>query len=252
MAISLTDTEIRAKEFLCLALDDITSLNSLEQRVIEMIDLVGIFKVGSALFTKFGPYVVKTVQDNGGKVFLDLKYHDTPEQVFNSAANATSLDVHMFTVHATGGLKMMEYARDGAIYASKKLGTQPPKIIGATVLTSINQETLSRELKIDGKVEDQVLNLALLSYVSGLHGVVCSGLDLPYIRDKLPRSFMYVTPGIRHNTRDTDGRECTPEIALANGSSMLVLGKAINEIVDSIERVEATYKILQEIASSNT
>ena len=252
MGIHLSDLEIQAREALCLALDDITSLESLEQRVTEMVDMVGIFKVGSALFTQFGPNVIRAVQEYGGKVFLDLKYHDTPEQVFKSAFNAASLNVYMFTVHATGGLKMMQYAREGAIYGSRKSGTQLPKIIGATVLTSIDQDTLSRELKIDGKVEDQVLNLALLSYVSGLHGVVCSGLDLPYIEGKLPKSFMYITPGIRFNTGDTDGRECTPETAIANGSSLLVLGKTINEIADSEERIGAVYKVLQAIASNNT
>ena len=155
------------------------------------------FKIGKELFTRFGPEVVKLVHEYGCEVFLDLKYHDIPNTVKGAANAATQLGVYMFNVHVSGGTAMMKAAVAGATEARKTYNIRMPKIIGVTVLTSIDQRTLNTDLRISGNLEEQVLHLAKLAQQAGLDGIVCSAADLQTIKDKLPPNFLYVTPGIK-------------------------------------------------------
>ena len=94
--------EMKPKDRLIVALDVTTAAEALDL-VRELQAVVGMFKVGSQLFTSAGPNVVEEIIKNGNKVFLDLKFHDIPHQVSGSVRSATELGVSMLTIHAVEG-----------------------------------------------------------------------------------------------------------------------------------------------------
>jgi orotidine-5'-phosphate decarboxylase len=243
--INLTEKEQKARKRLCLPLDRLNSLEEVKARVKELSPYVGLFKVGKESFTKFGPEVVKLVQSYGSNVFLDLKYHDIPNTVKGAAKAVAELGVYMFNVHASGGLEMMKAAVEGVQEANAK---RKPKIIGVTVLTSIDAETLNNELRISGQVEEQVLHLANLASEAKLDGIVCSAADLKSIKDQLPADFMYITPGVKGPNTEAgydQKRVMTPGNAIQDGSSILVVGRAITNAED---RKKAALEVLQDMA----
>jgi len=247
--IKLNEREERARKRVCLPLDGLQTIEELEERVKELSPVVGLFKIGKESFTRFGPASIKAVKNYGAEVFLDLKYHDIPNTVKGAAETATSLGVYMFNVHASGGLEMMRAAREG-VYRAIEYFKKVPKILGVTVLTSLDKEKLNKELRVPGEVEEQVLSLAKMSYQAGLDGVVCSAADLHAIRDKLPKDFMYITPGIK-GTKTPAGedqkRVFSPGNAIRDGSSILVVGRAITDQKTPEERLQAGYEILQDM-----
>jgi orotidine-5'-phosphate decarboxylase len=249
--IKLTDKEKIARSKVCLPLDGLNTLEELKERVQELSPVVGLFKIGKESFTRFGPNAIKAVKDAGGEVFLDLKYHDIPNTVKGAASAATELGVYMFNVHASGGSAMMKAALEGANETSTKLGVKRPKVIAVTILTSIDQKMLNEEIRVSGKVEEQVLNLALLTKDSGLDGIVCSAADLYAIKSKLPNEFMFVTPGIQGVNTPAGAdqkRVFTPGNAIQDGSTILVVGRAITAPKTKEERIKAGYEILQDMA----
>ena len=191
--------------------------------------------------------MISLVHSQGAEVFLGLKYHDIPNTVKGAATAATELGVYMFNVHASGGKAMMEAAVAGA----KSVGKRMPKIIAVTILTSIDQETMNNEVGIVGSVEDEVLKLATLTQEAGLDGVVCSAADLHAIKDKLPAEFLFVTPGIKGPNVQAGAdqkRVFTPGNAIHDGSSILVVGRAITGPATEEERVQAGLDVLQDMA----
>lgn len=249
--MNLTDKELIAKSKVCLPLDGLLTLDDVKNRVEELNSVVGFFKVGKESYTRFGPAVIEMVQGYSSNVFLDLKYHDIPKTVSCATDAATQLGVYMFNVHASGGSDMLKAAVDGANNASAKYGVKIPKIIGVTVLTSINRVILNQQVRIPGSVEDQVLNLAQLSWSAGLDGVVCSATDLYAIRKHLPSDFMYVTPGIKGLNTPAGAdqkRVFTPGNAIKNGSTILVIGRAITKPKTPEARIQAGYEVLQDMA----
>ena len=234
---------------ICLPLDGLRTIEEVKNRIEELSEHVGMFKIGKELFTRFGPKVIGLVKESGSEIFLDLKYHDIPNTVKGASYVATMLGVYMFNVHASGGLEMMKAAVSGAKEASEKYGLRMPKIIGVTVLTSIDQEIMNNEINIPGKIEDQVLSLATLTQKAGLDGVVCSAADLHVIKDKLPDDFMYVTPGIKlaDSKKNDQKRVFTPGNAVKDGASVLVVGRAIPGFDPKEARVEAAKRVLEEI-----
>jgi orotidine-5'-phosphate decarboxylase len=251
--MELNEKEKIARTKVCLPLDGLNTLDEIKERVKELSPVVGLFKIGKESFTRFGPDAIKVVHSEGGKVFLDLKYHDIPNTVFGAADAATKLGVYMFNVHASGGKEMMLAAMKGADEASKKYGVEKPKIVAVTILTSIDQKIMNNELNVSGSVEEQVLKLALLTKEAGLDGVVCSAADLYSIKDKLPNNFMFVTPGIKgvNTSAGSDQKRVfTPGNAIQDGSTILVVGRAITEPATKEERLKAGYEILQDMAKS--
>ena len=249
--MKLTEKEKLARERVCLPLDGLNTIEEVKARVEELSPVVGLFKIGKESFTRFGPEVVKLVQDHGANVFLDLKYHDIPNTVRGAADAATKMGVFMFNIHASGGLEMMKAALEGATKAAEKYRVERPKITAVTVLTSIDQETLNAQIKVEGKVEDQVLQLAKLANEAGLDGIVCSAADLYAVKDKLPEGFMYVTPGIKGPNTPAGSdqkRVFTPGNAIEDGSTILVIGRAITGPATAEERLKAGYEVLQDIA----
>ncbi len=247
----LTEKEQKARMLVCLPLDELNSLREVEERIKELSPLVGLFKVGKESFTRFGSKVIELIHNHGAEVFLDLKYHDIPNTVKGAASAATELGVYMFNVHASGGMEMMKAALSGASSTALKLNLRTPKIIAVTVLTSIDNEILNNELNIPLKVEEQVLKLALLTHKAGLDGVVCSAADLYAIKNRLPKDFMYITPGIKGPNTPAgkdQKRVFTPGNAVTDGASILVVGRAITDFSTPEKRILAAKQVLEDIS----
>lgn len=202
-------------------------------------------KVGKELFTKAGPDLVEKFIAQGFDIFLDLKFHDIPTTVAKACAVAADLGVWMVNVHASGGSEMMSLAREEI---EKK--SHSPLLIGVTILTSMNQETLG-ELGIQCSVEEQVLRLAQLTSDAGLDGVVCSAHEVKMLRDNLDREFKLVTPGIRPggSNKDDQKRVMTPGQAIHAGSNYLVIGRPITQAADPIQALK---DISEEISAAST
>ena len=194
----------------------------------QLAPVCGGFKIGSELFTAAGPDVVKKIRATGAFVFLDLKFHDIPNTVAKAVASAVNLDVQMLTLHTGGGGEMMRAAEKSAQDTAKSLGLQPPLVLGVTVLTSSNNETLA-ETGCEPDTEKQVLRLAQLAVKSGLRGLVCSPLEIVALRKVLPARVQLVTPGIRTGAEKADDqkRTLTPREAIDAGANWLVIGRPI-------------------------
>jgi len=111
----------QAKHKLIVALDVDTATRALEL-VNALRDDVGMFKVGSQLFTAIGPAIVREIVNSGSRVFLDLKFHDIPNTVAGAAVEAARLGVSIFNIHAAGGREMMQRAADAVREISQREG----------------------------------------------------------------------------------------------------------------------------------
>lgn len=194
-------------------------------------------KVGNQLFTSSGPKILKTLHDKGFEIFLDLKFHDIPNTVYESVRSAANLGVWMINVHASGGSKMLD--------ASKKAlegFDKPPLLVGVTILTSISEEILT-EIGFNN-LDKQVMRLTKLAQRSGLDGVVCAASDASKVKQTCGESFLTVTPGIRPKDADLNdqSRTSTPKEAIANGSDFLVIGRPITGSEDPTNALENIYK----------
>jgi orotidine-5'-phosphate decarboxylase len=194
----------------------------------EIAPVVGAFKIGSELFTSAGPDIVKIIRATGASVFLDLKFHDIPNTVAKAVASATRLDVQMLTIHTSGGFEMMRAAEAASQQTANQAGLNAPLVLGVTVLTSSNSQTLA-EIGCAENVGAQVERLANLAVQAGLRGLVCSPLEIADLRQILPVHIQLVTPGIRTGTEKADDqkRTLTPREAIQAGANWLVIGRPI-------------------------
>ena len=180
-------------------------------------------------------WFVKQLVDLGFDVFLDLKFHDIPNTVAKAVTAAAELGVWMVNVHASGGLEMMQKAKEAL--AKYENG---PLLIAVTVLTSMDQAQLSR-LGVDKTPQDQVLYLAKLAKEAGLDGVVCSAQEAESLKTELGVDFKLVTPGIRPVGADVGDQKriMTPKKAVEAGSDYLVIGRPITKAEDPVKALEA-------------
>jgi len=211
--------------------------------------VAGGFKIGSRLFTSEGPSIVRALTSRGDRVFLDLKFHDIPNTVAQATAAAASLGVWMLNVHASGGSRMMQAARDAAHETASKEGRTPPLVIAVTVLTSMNQAMLG-DAGVQSPVLDQVLRLAELTERAGLDGVVASPQETSLIRTRRRADFAIVTPGIRGGQAATAGKDdqertMSPAEALAAGSSYIVVGRPVIAAPDPRAAAESIVREMQ-------
>lgn len=208
---------------------DVPTLEEAKSLVETLKPLGIIFKVGLELFYSEGPEIVRTIQSRNCKVFLDSKFHDIPNTVAGASRAAARMGVFMYNVHTSGGIEMMKYASDAAREEAQKLGTIQPKILGVTVLTSINTTVLHDQLGITKKLEDQVVLQAQLAQKAGLDGVVASPKEIGLIRKECGPDFLIVTPGIRpqDTSLDDQQRVMTPKQAAMQGADYIVVGRPI-------------------------
>lgn len=201
-------------------------------------------KVGKELFTLAGPKIVEQCMQRGFEVFLDLKFHDIPNTTAQACKAAASLGVWMVNVHAMGGRKMMETAREALAKSSR-----PPKLIAVTILTSMAQEDLAG-IGISASPAEMVLRLATLARDSGMDGVVCSAQEAALLRQHCGEKFSLVTPGIRpaDAAADDQSRIMTPTAALQNGSNYLVIGRPITKAADPLLALHKISKEIGEVA----
>lgn len=206
-------------------------------------------KVGMELYLQEGPTIVTDLKEMGHDVFLDLKLHDIPNTVQSAMRGLAKLGADMVNVHAAGGLRMMESALEG-LEAGTESGKQRPLLIGVTQLTSTSEQQMKNEQKINLTLQESVRHYASLSKQAGLDGVVCSVLEAADIRRVCEEDFLRVTPGIRM----TDGSEhdqiriATPEVAKVEGSSLIVVGRAITQSqnpVETYQLVKQQWEVLQ-------
>ena len=195
-------------------------------------------KVGKELFTASGPQFVEQLVNKNFGVFLDLKFHDIPNTVAKACTAASHLGVWMLNVHASGGLEMMQAAQQAVQGSETK-----PILIAVTVLTSMNQASLS-QIGIQTDLTTHVLNLATLTKQAGLSGVVCSAMEAGMLRKNLGDDFCLVTPGIRpaNASLDDQSRVVTPSDALRYGASYLVIGRPITKADNPIQALELITK----------
>ncbi len=261
------------KEKIIVALDVATAAEA-RSLVAELRGEVGAFKIGLQLFTVAGASFVRETIDAGTKIFLDLKFHDIPNTVAGASVEAARLGVWMFNIHALGGAEMMRRTVAAAREVCDRENLLQPKIIGVTILTSANRETL-KEIGIERDTPEQVLNLARLAAKCGLDGIVASPLEIKAIRAAIEKKdFLIVTPGIRSDavqtrsrceadaerenelqktsgerennleTIDDQKRVMTPRAAVVAGADYLVIGRPILRADD---RVSAVRRIIEDI-----
>lgn len=197
-------------------------------------------KVGKELFTSAGPDFVKALVKRGFKVFLDLKFHDIPNTAGKAVRAAAELGVWMVNVHACGGRRMLEAARDAIADMPNK-----PHLIAVTVLTSMTEDDL-QEIGITVSPQQQVLRLAQLTKSAGLDGVVCSAQEAQMIAQQCGDGFIRVTPGIRPvgAEQGDQRRVMTPPEAAALGIEVLVIGRPITQASDPVAALNAIHESL--------
>ena len=201
---------------------------------------VGMYKVGSELFTAEGPVLARYLVAMREKVFLDLKFHDIPNTVRAAAREAAQIGASLVNVHASGGRKMMEAALEGARSASHGHDAARTRVLAVTVLTSLSAQELD-ELGITGNPEEAVVRLARLAQAAGLDGVVASAREIVAIRRDCGPHFLIVTPGIRPATAASNdqARIATPGAAIEAGADFLVVGRPITEAADPAAAADA-------------
>ncbi|MFZ5802755.1 MAG: orotidine-5'-phosphate decarboxylase [Candidatus Omnitrophota bacterium] len=221
---------------------DVPGLKEADRLAGELQGLLGYFKIGSELFTAHGWEAVKQVQKKGGKVFLDLKFHDIPNTVSRTVQVVCRHEVDMFTIHTSGGLAMMQKVRE-AIDQTKGL---KPKAVGVTVLTSISPQSFKEELGFAMPIADQVQSLCRLACQAGLSGIVCSPNEVAGLRTEFPSPFCFVTPGVRPSgaSEDDQKRICTPAEAFRRGADFIVIGRPITAASDPTKAASDILKSL--------
>jgi orotidine-5'-phosphate decarboxylase len=198
-------------------------------------------KVGKELFTRCGPSIVEDLHSLGFGVFLDLKFHDIPNTVAGAVRAAAELGVWMVNVHASGGRRMLEAARE--VLEGRQ---QRPLLIAVTVLTSLSDDDLY-EMGYHQTVAERVMRLAQMTEDAGLDGVVCSAREAPALQSACGAGFRLVTPGIR-SAGDSAGdqrRVVTPRDALAAGATDLVIGRSITGAADPAGALAAICRDLE-------
>jgi len=211
--------------------------------------VVGMFKIGSQLFTAAGPALVREIVAAGERVFLDLKFHDIPNTVAAAGVEATRLGVSIFNLHAAGGTEMMRRTAETVAECAASEGLARPLIIAVTVLTSANETTLA-ELGYDLDAAELVHRFALLAEASGLDGVVASPREVGIIRAAVKKpGFVVVTPGVRPagSALFDQKRVTTPREAIVAGADFIVVGRPIIEASDP---AGAALQIIDEMATS--
>lgn len=246
---TMTMSMENSRNNLIVALDVDSALEA--QRLVSMLSgIVGMFKIGSQLFTAAGPDLVRQIVNSGERVFLDLKFHDIPHTVAAAGIEAARLGVSIFNVHALGGSEMMRRTAQAVAETSTAEGLTRPAIIAVTVLTSADEATLE-EIGFTSGAGQVVRRLSLLTEASGLDGVVASPQEVGIVRSAVKTTgFLVITPGVRTagTALGDQKRVMTPREAIVAGADYLVVGRPILEAKDP---AQAAQQILDEMETAS-
>lgn len=223
---------------------DVPEYNQAIKFVTLLKDHVGLFKVGLELFISQGPDILKAIRETAGSmIFLDLKLHDIPATVKRAFLAASAFGPEFVTVHCDEG--------EGVLKNIAENNPGNTRILGITVLTSLNRENLVRLGYREKYIDDLsalVLLRAKMAKEAGCHGVVCSGLEVSRIKRELGNEMITVTPGIRPAwspvSSDDQKRIVTPRDAIENGADYIVVGRPIRDAGDP---VDAAKRVAEEI-----
>ncbi len=238
-----------ARDRLIVALD-LPSADAAARLAEKLRGRVGMFKVGSELFTAEGPVLARYLIALGEKVFLDLKFHDIPNSVLAAAREAAAMGVSMLNVHASGGRTMMEATVEGVRSLPGARGeAKRPLVLAVTVLTSLAAGDLD-DIGLAGAAEDAVVRLARLAQRAGLDGVVASPREVAALRRACGPRFIIVTPGVRPAAAASNdqARIATPESAVRAGADYVVVGRPIIEAPDTLAATEAIVDEMEKAA----
>ena len=214
---------------------DTPDLERAKDMAIRVRNHVGGIKLGLEFFMANGRAGVHEMADIGLPIFLDLKFHDIPNTVGKAIQALRPLNPAILTVHAAGGLAMMEDAK-----AAAPAGT---KVVAVTMLTSLDPSDLE-SIGLNPDPHEQVVRLAELAKSAGLDGIVCSGNEVKAAHRAWPQGF-FVVPGVRpvDGSHGDQKRVVTPRQALDDGASILVVGRPITQAGDpdmAARAIEAT------------
>jgi orotidine-5'-phosphate decarboxylase len=243
------DAHPRGSLIVALDFDSLSSALKFAQKVS---DLVGMFKIGSQLFTSAGPEAVKQIAALGNGIFLDLKFHDIPNTVAGAVLSSAAMPgVQLVNVHALGGRAMLQAAAQ-AVSAGVPMGADRTRLIAVTILTSMDQKAMN-ETGISGSPLTRAVKLARLTKECGVDGVVASVQEAKAIRKACGREFLIVTPGVRpaetdgEKKKDDQSRTATPAQAIKAGADYIVVGRPIIAASDPRAAAQA---IVNEITSA--
>ncbi|WP_028264198.1 orotidine-5'-phosphate decarboxylase [Atopobium fossor] len=202
-------------------------------------------KVGMTLYYACGPEIVHAMHDAGLKVFLDLKLHDIPHQIHGAARSASDAGADILSIHGLGAGAMIAAAREGVNEAAANREDRT-KLVSITVLTSMNQQSLA-SIGIECSIAEEVQRLATLACSHGSDGIVCSPQEAAAMRTLLGPEALIVTPGVRPAgaTLDDQQRVATPAQAIADGASMIVIGRPITQAQDPVAAFDAIVEELK-------
>lgn len=220
---------------------DVSTLED-AKTLVDKLPQVSFWKVGLELFVSTGADILQYLKDREKKIFLDLKFHDIPNTIAGACRSACKYEVDLLTIHATAGSKALE-----AAVAAVKEVKNPPQLLAITLLTSIDSRSLALELKVPVELPEYALKMAMLAQKSGLNGAVCSPQEVSQLREVCGEDFTLVCPGIRPSwtVKGDQSRVATPQKALAQGASYLVIGRPITTAKNP---GEAWARICQEIS----
>jgi orotidine-5'-phosphate decarboxylase len=233
------------RERLIVALDVPTRKEAFQ--LVKLLDgEVGAYKIGMQLYNSEGPDIVRDIQLLGGRVFVDLKFHDIPNTVAQTSRVMARRQAFMYTMHAGGGSKMLRTAVESAAEEAAQLGVERPLAIGVTVLTSISQSVFEQEMGVKMPIVEHVVALAKLAKEAGMDGVVCSPQEIAPVRAACGDKLLIITPGVRPAwaASDDQARVMTPGEAISAGASYLVVGRPITKAQDP---KEAARRIVEEM-----
>ena len=218
-----------SKDRIVLALD-VDTIDEVEEIVKELKDYVGFFKVGLQLVTSTGFSSIDIIRNNGGKVFLDSKFHDIPNTVAKASVNLLRKGVDFFNVHIQGGSKMISSTVKLTREFAKRNNIEQPTILGVTLLSSFGQKTLTEELNVNLNIDQYVANLTRIAVNSGINGVVASSIEAKEIRKTLNNDdFIIMCPAVRPTWSCVNDqiRVLTPKTAINYGVDYLIIGRPI-------------------------
>ncbi len=223
---------INSEDKIILAIDglDINQAKSL----LEKCPNIRWVKVGLELFAREGPVVIEILKRLNKNIFLDLKFHDIPNTMSAACYQVSKLGVDIISVHATAGFNALKASKKASLEGAKVANVKSPVVVGITVLTSFSIKEFQTDFDRKDSIEENVLRLAKLSFNAGLDGCVCSPWEAKMLRSVYKNNFELITPGIRTKieNKNDQSRVMTPNEAIKNGASKLVLGRPISKAID--------------------